>query len=130
MKRNGWVVALAALLLSGIQAAAADRYPVKIEYDQRARMRDGVSLSADVFRPDAPGRFPVILVRTPYDNASPAYARQGLFWASRGYVYVIQDVRGRGESEREFYPLVHEAEDGYDTQTWCGTAPWRSEEHT
>jgi len=126
MKRNGWVVALAALLLSGIQAAAADRYPVKIEYDQRARMRDGVSLSADVFRPDAPGRFPVILVRTPYDNASPTYARQGLYWASRGYVYVIQDVRGRGESEGEFYPLVHEAEDGYDTQTWCGTAPWSS----
>src|SRR3990172_1481803 len=119
--------ALAVLLLSWVPAAAAEpRYPVKIEYDQRATMRDGVSLSADVFRPDAPGRVPVILVRTPYDNASPAYARQGLFWASRGYVYLVQDVRGRGESEGEFYPLVHEAEDGYDTQTWCGAAPWSS----
>jgi len=126
MKPDARVVALVAVLLSGIQAAGAERYPVKIEYDHRARMRDGVYLSADVFRPDAPGRFPVILVRTPYDNASPAYARQGLFWASRGYVYVIQDVRGRGESEGEFYPLVYEAEDGYDTQTWCGTAPWSS----
>ncbi len=119
--------ALAVLLLSCVPAAAAEpQYKVKIEYDQRATMRDGLKLSADVFRPDAPGRFPVILVRTPYDNASPAYARQGLFWASRGYAYVIQDVRGRGESEGEFYPLVHEAEDGYDTQTWCGTAPWSS----
>jgi hypothetical protein len=119
--------ALALLALSLLPAAGAEtRYPVKIDYDQRVPMRDGVRLSADVFRPDAPGKFPVVLVRTPYDNASPAYARQGLFWASRGYVFVIQDVRGRGESEGEFYPLVHEAEDGYDTQSWCGTAPWSS----
>src|SRR5574341_213230 len=97
---------LALLLLAAVPAAETEPpYPVKIEYDQRTPMRDGVSLSADVFRPDAPGRFPVILVRTPYDNASPAYARQGLFWAARGYVYVIQDVRGRGESEGEFSPL-------------------------
>jgi len=111
-------------MVPAISAEGADRYAVKIEYDQRQTMRDGVSLSADVFRPDAPGRFPVVLVRTPYDNASPGYAQQGLSWASRGYVYVVQDVRGRGESEGEFYPLVHEAEDGYDTQTWCGTAAW------
>jgi len=124
MKPGARVVALAALMFPAILAEGADRYAVKIEYDQRQTMRDGVSLSADVFRPDAPGRFPVVLVRTPYDNASPGYAQQGLFWASRGYVYVVQDVRGRGESEGEFYPLVHEAEDGYDTQTWCGTAPW------
>jgi uncharacterized protein len=107
-------------------AHSAASQPVAIDYDQRVKMRDGVSLSADVFRPDAPGRFPVILVRTPYDNASPVYARQGIFWASRGYVYVVQDVRGRGESDGEFYPLVHEAEDGYDTQSWCGTQSWSS----
>jgi hypothetical protein len=115
-----------ALLFLGAFETPEVRYPVKIEYDQRVPMRDGVDLSADVFRPDTPGKFPVILVRTPYDNASPAYAKQGFFWASHGYAFVIQDVRGRGESEGEFYPLVHEAEDGYDTQTWCGTQPWSS----
>src|SRR3972149_1360796 len=94
--------ALAVLLLSWVPAAAAEpRYPVKIEYDQRATMRDGVSLSADVFRPDAPGRVPVILVRTPYDNASPAYARQGLFWASRGGV---PEPRGPGWSHISPFP--------------------------
>jgi hypothetical protein len=118
--------AQAVLLFFTVSAGAETRYSVKIEYDQRVPMRDGVSLSADVFRPDTPGKFPVILVRTPYDNASPAYARQGLFWAARGYAFVIQDVRGRGESGGEFYPLVNEAEDGYDTQSWCGTAPWSS----
>jgi hypothetical protein len=118
--------AQAVLLFFTVSAGAETRYSVKIEYDQRVPMRDGVTLSADVFRPDTPGKFPVILVRTPYDNASPSYARQGLFWASRGYAFVIQDVRGRGESGGEFYPLVNEAEDGYDTQSWCGTAPWSS----
>ena len=46
----------------------------------------------------------------------------GKWWASRGYAYVVQDVRGRGESDGEFYPLVTEAVDGDDTITWCGTA--------
>lgn len=106
--------------------ADRDDYPVKIEYDLRVPMRDGVTLSADVYRPDAPGRFPVILVRTPYDNGTAPNLREGRFWAARGYAYVVQDVRGRGDSDGVFYPLVHEAEDGYDTQTWCGTRSWSS----
>lgn len=103
---------------------ALSQYAVKMEYDQRVPMRDGVTLSADVYRPDAPGTFPVILVRTPYDNATASYASDGMFWASHGYAYVVQDVRGRGESDGEFYPFIDEAEDGYDTQTWCGTRTW------
>ena len=49
-----------------------------------------------------------------------------MFWASHGYVYVVQDVRGRGESDGEFYPFIYEAEDGYDTQTWCTEQSWSS----
>jgi putative CocE/NonD family hydrolase len=97
-----------------------------MEYDQRVPMRDGTTLSADVFRPDGPGKFPVVLVRTVYDNASAVYATQGMFWASRGYAYVVQDVRGQGESEGTFYPLVHEAQDGEDTLAWCARQPWSS----
>jgi uncharacterized protein len=120
-----WIgMLLVAGSLPAAETSSPPEYGVTLEYDQRVEMRDGVTLSADVFRPDAPGRFPVILVRTPYDNASPGYAAQGMFWAKRGYAFVVQDVRGRGESDGEFYPLVHEAEDGYDTQTWCGTKSW------
>jgi putative CocE/NonD family hydrolase len=89
-------------------------------------MRDGVTLSADVYRPDAPGKFPVILVRTPYDNGTAPNVVRGRFWASRGFAYVVQDVRGRGDSDGTFYPLVNEAEDGYDSQTWCGQQSWSS----
>ena len=65
------------LVLLGVavgSVGAASEYAVKMEYDQRVPMRDGSTLSADVYRPDAPGTFPVILVRTPYDNAMAGYA--------------------------------------------------------
>ena len=69
-------------------------------------MRDGVTLSADVYRPSADGRFPVILTRTPYLK-SPR-DKEGLercrYFASRGYVFVVADVRGRGDSGGTFVP--------------------------
>src|SRR5205807_604579 len=88
--------ALLAALLALSAGAAAQTYRVKMEFDARVRMPDGIALSADVYRPDAPGKFPVILVRTPYDNGTAPNVRRGKFWASRGYVYIVQDVRGRG----------------------------------
>ena len=124
MTRARLVFVLLSVAVGAVEAAS--EYAVKMEYDQRVPMRDGRTLSADVYRPDAPGRFPVILVRTPYDNATAGYAARGMFWASHGYAYVVQDVRGRGESDGEFYPFIYEAEDGYDTQTWCGEQSWSS----
>jgi len=97
---------------------------VVFAYDVRIPMRDGATLSADVYRPDTNQKVPVILVRTPYDNGVAAQVAAGKWWAARGYAYVVQDVRGRGESDGEFYPLVHEAEDGDDTIRWCGTQAW------
>jgi putative CocE/NonD family hydrolase len=87
-------------------------------------MRDGVRLSTDVYLPDAPGPFPVILIRTPYSNNVENLVEDGVFFAQRGYAVVIQDVRGRFDSEGEWSPFVHEAQDGYDAQEWCGTQPW------
>jgi putative CocE/NonD family hydrolase len=87
-------------------------------------MRDGVRLSTDVYLPDAPGPFPVILIRTPYSNNTESYVEDAVFFAQRGYAVAIQDVRGRYDSEGEWSPFVHEAQDGYDAQEWCGTQPW------
>lgn len=123
--RSSFKVLLPGALLGLIAAAAlADGpvYAVKKEFNVMVPMRDGVRLSTDVYRPDAPGRFPVILERTPYDNNSSF--KEGMRQASRGYVYVTQDVRGRYDSEGEWTPWVNEAQDGYDTQEWAGTRPW------
>ena len=76
---------------------------IRFENDVAVPMRDGISLSADIYFPaGGDGSWPVILSRTPYDN-SPMNI-QGSFWAQHGYVYVIQDVRGRYDSEGVFVP--------------------------
>jgi putative CocE/NonD family hydrolase len=80
-------------------------------------MRDGVILKADIYRPKADGKYPVLLQRTPYDkNYSLSF---GMKAAPRGYVVVVQDVRGRFTSEGEWYPFRHESQDGYDTVEWA-----------
>jgi putative CocE/NonD family hydrolase len=114
---------LAPVLALAAAIAAADR-AVIMTYDVRVPMRDGVTLSADVYRPDTAEPVPVILVRTPYDNGVAAHVAAGKRWARRGYAYVVQDVRGRGESDGEFYPLVTEANDGFDTIQWITRQPW------
>lgn len=99
-------------------------YAVKIEFNQRVRMRDGVELSADVYRPDAEGRFPVIVLRTPYNKNAASRLNLARYFAARGYVFVVMDVRGRGDSDGRFVPYVNEGRDGYDTIEWCAIQTW------
>jgi putative CocE/NonD family hydrolase len=99
-------------------------YKVVIEKDQMMRARDGVGLRTDVYRPDAPGRFPVLLVRTPYDKSAGMALTEKDYFPPRGYVVVVQDTRGRHSSEGDFYPFIHEARDGYDAVQWAASLPW------
>jgi putative CocE/NonD family hydrolase len=101
-------------------------YHVKMEIDVRVPMRDGVTLSADIYRPDAEGRFPAIVFRTPYSNNTEGAIAMSKFFAQRGYVFVYQDVRGKFDSDGQFYPQRNEANDGYDTDEWIGKQPWFS----
>lgn len=98
---------------------------ITIDFDVPAVMRDGTVLRADVYRPEGPGPFPVIVARTPYDksNAAELLFIEPLLAARRGLIAVVQDVRGRGRSEGEFIPLAAEAEDGADTIAWARTLP-------
>ena len=98
-------------------------YKVVVEKDQAMRTRDGVCLRADVYRPDAPGRFPVLLVRTPYDKGAGMALTEKDYFPPRGYVVVVQDTRGRHGSDGDFYPFVHEARDGYDSVEWAAALP-------
>lgn len=86
-------------------------------------MRDGVQLAMDLIRPERDGKFPVVLVRTPYDkalNRRPFYVEL----AERGYVVALQDVRGRFNSDGAFFPYRNEHKDGYDTVEWIAKQPW------
>lgn len=104
----------------------ASKYSMRVDYGVWVPMRDGVRLSADVFRPEAEGRFPVILSRTPYNKAGMGKATVERYrsYVERGYVVVALDVRGRGDSEGEFRPFLQEGPDGYDSVEWCGAQAW------
>ncbi len=98
-------------------------YKVIEELDVKVEMRDGIRLSTNIYRPDTAGSFPVILIRSPYGNGGTGN-RDGHFYAQRGYVYIVQDTRGRYESEGLFYAMQHETEDGCDMQNWVGQQNW------
>ena len=123
MKRSVLAIVTLSVPLALVSAGrvSAESYPVKVEHES-AKMRDGVVLRADIYRPDAPGKFPVLLERTPYDKRGSADF--GYRAAARGYVVVIEDTRGRYASQGEWYPFLHESDDGYDTVEWAAALPY------
>jgi putative CocE/NonD family hydrolase len=102
------------------------QYQVIREPDVMIPMRDGTRLATDVVRPDAPGRFPVLINRGPYSKDSYLNNPDHSIWffPRNGYVMLSQDVRGRFNSEGEYNPLFQEALDGYDTVEWAARQPW------
>jgi putative CocE/NonD family hydrolase len=113
-----------------VSARTKAEYDVVVMKNVAVAMRDGTRLAADVYRPARDGAFvtgrrPVLLERTPYskDNGERVELN-GLWYAERGYVVVVQDVRGRYRSDGRFGFLAQEAEDGYDTIAWIARQPW------
>jgi len=130
--RGAWPLAtrwatLLAVVLVGLAGACASPGPDQpvVESNVAVPMRDGVVLRADVWRPAAGGPFPTLVYRTPYgkDQTETWYATH-LRAVERGYAVVIQDVRGRYESDGDFFPYVNEGRDGFDTIEWAARQPW------
>jgi uncharacterized protein len=115
-------------LLIGLRSLAIAAEPVTTHYDvifdrnMAVPMRDGTILRADVYRPKADGKFPVLLTRTPYDKQDER--ETCVIAAERGYIAIAQDVRGRYESDGEWYPFRNESADGYDTIEWAASLPY------
>jgi putative CocE/NonD family hydrolase len=89
-------------------------------------MRDGVKLCANIFVPKGSGRFPTILIRTPYNKGSSAGGYQT--FVDHGFAVMVQDVRGKHHSEGVFDPLFQEGPDGSDTLDWIARQPWSNGE--
>src|SRR5690606_27516710 len=93
---------------------------IRIKRNQPVKMRDGVILYADVYLPAKPGKYPVILTRTPYGlQREGVHHERMIKFAQRGYVAIVQDVRGRYESDGKWEPFRDEASDGHDTIEWA-----------
>lgn len=111
-----------ACVVGQLFALALAASPVSILH-MPVRMRDGEHLCTNIFLPSAPGRFPTLLVRTPYGKGSVLPLNYQSLLGS-GYALVVQDVRGRNHSSGEFRPLDQEAPDGQDTLAWIAHQPW------
>jgi predicted acyl esterase len=93
---------------------------------EKLAMRDGIKLATDIYLPSGEGAFPVILSRTPYSRVKGSGSEAG--FTAAGYVFIIQDMRGRSESEGENIPFIGcgwgEHQDGVDTVEWIKKQPW------
>ena len=100
-----------------------ERTQIRITWDQKVPTRDGLNLSATIYRDPAQTKpLPAILTMTPY--IAEHAAKQGNYFAKRGYVFVAMDLRGRGNSEGTFIPGQVEAKDGFDAVEWIAKQPW------
>ncbi|MFO1015258.1 MAG: CocE/NonD family hydrolase [Caulobacteraceae bacterium] len=87
-------------------------------------MRDGLKLAANVYKPAGPGPWPVIVSRTPYLKDVASANATAKRYTDAGFVYVLQDVRGKGHSQGFYIPYNDDIPDGYDTIEWIAAQPW------
>src|SRR5512143_896740 len=118
---------LAVAALAGAQSTP--QYEIVAAKKVMVPMRDGARLSTDIHFParngvPVPGKFPVILERTPY--GSHTIESWASYFVPRGYIAIGQNVRGRYGSEGKWFPHRDDVRDGYDTAEWIGKQPWFS----
>ncbi len=137
MKRLATAFFMALLLMifgcANIVSRVADvgrpEYRFKVEKNVMVPMSDGTMLATDVYIPKGLGRAPAILIRTPYSKGTkgdlaPLNLIVTRLFAGQGYIVVIQDCRGRFDSEGEFYSFLNEEQDGHDAVAWVLAQPW------
>jgi putative CocE/NonD family hydrolase len=96
---------------------------IQMMWGVKIPMRDGVKLNATIFMPqEMPEPLPLVFTLTPY--ISDTYQERATYFSKNGYVYALVDVRGRGNSEGHFEPVVNEPQDGHDLVEWFAKQPW------
>lgn len=126
---RGAIIALIGLafMTASVFAESTPQTQIRVDRNVSVVMRDGTKLSADVYYPAGLGPFPAILVRTPYNKATPLQPYQ-TFFPLHGYAVVLQDVRGRYASEGIYSQNTDDGwgknQDGYDTVEWIAKQSW------
>ena len=127
--------------LAAKAAAPQADYQVQLDKGVMVAMRDGVQLATDLYWPATDGRrlggrLPVIMNRTPYgrektaaremtaDQRKRTRAEVAEYYVRRGYVFIYQDTRGRGDSQGQFVKYLDDGADGHDMCQWIVAQPW------
>lgn len=127
--RVAWVL-FVALEIGPLAWAWPEERPAQYKFtckEVQIPMRDTAKLAADLYLPEGPGPYGVIVERTPYDKGD-CQSKNAIYFAERGFAVLMEDVRGRYNSPGDFYWFRDEGwgnrQDGYDTIEWAGTQPW------
>jgi putative CocE/NonD family hydrolase len=130
MSVGGIRAGLALIISVSVSGTAwAQEYEVLAQRSIMMPMRDGINLATDLYLPArdgraADGKFPAILVRTPYGKATEAARLGDSLFARHGYVVVYQDTRGRFESDGVWHMMTDDGRDGQDACNWIGRQAW------
>ncbi len=104
---------------------SAEEYTVREVRGVKAMMRDRVRISVDIYRPAGDGKFPGLLVQTPYNNNTLGLMNRARWFARRGYAVALADCRGRFDSEGEWDPFQAVLKtDGFDLVEWLAAESW------
>lgn len=128
VRSGAWTILLLAIALVPLGRPAAAQEAGKPEapdltWGVKIPMRDGVELNATVYRPHGQAApLPVVFTMTPY--ISDTYHERGMYFSQHGYVFVMVDVRGRGNSGGSFEPFANDPRDGHDVVEWLASQPW------
>lgn len=114
---------LVAVVGAALAQDTAQAKPAAGAVENMVAMRDGVKLATNVYLPQGEGPFPVVLMRTPYGKDG-TFALGADRYRKAGYVYVVQDCRGRFRSEGNYTIFEADRDDGHDTITWITQQPW------
>ncbi|HLM62386.1 MAG TPA: CocE/NonD family hydrolase, partial [Pyrinomonadaceae bacterium] len=118
-------VILASLLLSVLLLERAQAQQATVRRIQtKIPTADGINLNTQIYLPEKEGKYPAIIIRTPYNSASQKTT--GETFANAGYAVVVQDVRGTNGSEGVFAPFRYEKNDGGATLEWVCRQPWNN----
>ena len=118
------LVGLAIAAISFTVAKPASAKPPQGATEEMVAMRDGVKLATSIYLPKGEGPFPVVLTRTPYGKDGELSAMGSTRYPKAGYVYVVQDCRGKFKSEGEYKTFENDRDDGHDTINWIAKQPW------
>lgn len=121
---TSYLLTIATLIFSTGPTVSQVQHDIRILRHQAVPMSDGINLYADVYLPREEGQYPTIVVRTPYGTQRDGMHQTMIKFAQNGYAVVLQDVRGRYESEGQWYPFRDEAQDGYETIEWAAKQPF------
>ena len=121
-RRTALAFGLLAMSVIFAGSAAADAAKIDWQWGVKIPLRDGVNLSATVYTPKQKVPAPCVVTLTPY--IAQSYHDRGVYFASHGYPFLTVDVRGRGNSEGTFRPLIQDANDSYDVIEWLAKQPY------